>query len=93
MFLDALTIFFIQKLIEQRVLSLPVVDGNGKAIGIVSILDLVVHVLKHFDKANLKQMEKHTFNFYNLVIEKKALQEETISSIEGKKHQIFFAQS
>jgi len=67
-------------LIENRILSMPIIK-DYKAVGIISILDLVTHALKHFDKTNLKEMDRHGFNFFSLVSEKNMAKEQPVSSL------------
>jgi hypothetical protein len=48
-----------------------------------SIMDVMEHVVNNFKEENIRRMEKHSFDYFSLLISKKVLDTESADSIQG----------
>jgi len=74
----------LKTLIDHKITSVPVVEDNdpNKAIGLVSILDILNHFLNNFEAENIRREVKHTYDFFSLIISKKHVNQEKASEIK-----------
>jgi len=77
---DSLTCAF-QKLCENKILAIPVVDTTGTPKGIVSVIDIICYLNDKFDEESLKGSIKHTFDFFSLVITKREISDKSIATL------------
>ncbi|KAL6076232.1 hypothetical protein QOT17_003138 [Balamuthia mandrillaris] len=69
-------------LTENRVLSLVVVDQQGKVTSMLSVRDVVAHFLHGFAEEDVENLLKHTYNFYSMLIDKRELVQHTVHHIK-----------
>lgn len=72
----------LKKLIEHRILALPVIEkATNTPVCVVSILDILGHILNKIPEEQLKRLDRHTYDLFALVAEKKEIEHETIQQI------------
>jgi CBS domain-containing protein len=69
-----------QRLVENKIQAAPIVHNTtGQAIGLLSLKDLVLHLLSYFTKEDL-----HSNNFTNLIMSKDLFNQQTVMDVKSR---------
>jgi len=71
-----------QKLHEHKILSMPVLNDDGSCTNVLTVMDLLAHMLNNFAEENVKNVVKHTFDYFSMKITEKEISQSKLSTVK-----------